>query len=245
MSQLSAEKLLAAWEQGLDRPILEKVMILLMASYPEIKPDTFLNMSIGQRDQYLFKLRQSLFGQQLFNSVNCPQCEERLEWENKVSDFLAVENDFSKLQDSLFIEVEGYKVFFRLPNSIDISSVLLINDLNLSEQYLLQKCIKKSEYQGSECKLEDLPEKIYQELSQAIERLDSQAEILINLKCPECSHQWDVVFDIANYIWSDLNDWSVQMLQSIYRLAAAYGWSEKEILSLSPLRRQLYLGMLD
>ena len=100
------------------------------------------------------------------------------------------------------------------------------------------------EHSGSSCSVDQLPKPIIEKLNQQIEALDPQAEIRINLSCPDCSHHWDVLFDIASFLWIEINDWAERMLQTVHKLAKAYGWSEREVLNLSPVRRQLYLGML-
>ena len=92
--------------------------------------------------------------------------------------------------------------------------------------------------------MDQLPDSVIRKLNQRIEVLDPQAEIRINLLCPECSHKWDVFFDITSFLWTEINDWAKRMLQMVHKLALGYGWSEHEILNLSPVRRQLYLGML-
>jgi hypothetical protein len=77
-----------------------------------------------------------------------------------------------------------------------------------------------------------------------MEALDPLAEIRISLTCPQCNHKWDAWFDIAGYFWAEIQDWAEKTLAAVHQLARAYGWSEGEILELSPVRRQLYLGMI-
>ena len=100
------------------------------------------------------------------------------------------------------------------------------------------------EYAGEVCTIDNLPESIIQTINQQIEELDPQAEIRINLTCPECSHRWEVFFDITSFLWTEIDEWAGRMLQTVHKLARACGWTEKDILNLSPIRRQLYLGMV-
>jgi hypothetical protein len=74
--------------------------------------------------------------------------------------------------------------------------------------------------------------------------IDPQADIQIALTCPACLHQWSAAFDIASHLWIEVNSWAMRILDEVHRLASAYGWSEADILELSPMRRQLYLGMI-
>lgn len=241
MSTLTADVLIDVWERGLNQPLLQKALIVLAAAYPETHPDTLMQLSIGQRDRYLLQLRTHLFGQQLLNSATCPECDERLEWENKVSDFLASSDEKNISADEFQLETKGYSLQYRLLNSLDIATVVNNHD---AQKQLLLRCLLKAEHSGAECSIDQLPETVLQSLSQQMEALDPLSEIRINLNCPECSHNWNVLFDITRYLWEEINIWAERTLRAIHRLAAGYGWSEQQILNLSPVRRQLYMGML-
>jgi hypothetical protein len=110
---------------------------------------------------------------------------------------------------------------------------------------LLKRCVVSVDHAGKACDPAELSQHVLDVLSQKIEELDPQAEIRTVLSCPECSHQWQLQFDITSFLWTEINTWAERTLRSIHRLASAYGWTEREILNLSPIRRQLYLGMLN
>ncbi|HBZ31328.1 MAG TPA: phage baseplate protein [Nitrosomonas nitrosa] len=244
MRTLTANDMINVWEQGLNQPLLQKALILLVATYPEMPPDALAEMSIGQRDRHLLQLRARLFGHRLLNSAVCPACGERLEWENRVADFLVSADESNAAASEFHIEVDDYALHFRLLNSLDIAAVINTNDADKAQKLLLSRCLLKAEHSGASCTIEQLPDVVLQKLSEQIEALDPQAEIRINLNCPACSHHWDVLFDITSFLWEEINDWAERMLQTIHKLALGYGWSERDILNLSPVRRQLYLGML-
>ena len=86
-----AARLLDAWEQGLGNPPLLRALGLLAATNPEVSPDDLPRLSIGQRDRRLLELRERLFGPELNNTALCPACGERIEWQNRVADFLALD----------------------------------------------------------------------------------------------------------------------------------------------------------
>jgi len=84
-------------------------------------------------------------------------------------------------------------------------------------------------------------------VSLAIERIgeaDPQADVEVDLNCPECRHVWQTGFDIVSYLWSELHSWAWQMLREVHVLASNYGWREEEILSMTPQRRRGYLEIL-
>ncbi len=244
MRNLDANDMLNVWEQGLSQPLLQRVLVLLAAAVPEMQPDTLAKLSIGQRDRYLLQLRERLFGSQLLNTVVCPSCSQRIEWENKIADFLMPLDESVSLGNEFDLAEGNYSIRFRLPNSLDIVAIANDSDIESTQQHLLSRCLLNIEHSGTSCSIEQLPDSVIQVLSQRIESLDPHAEIRINLNCPECSHSWDVLFDITSFLWAEINDWAEKMLQTVHKLAAGYGWSERDILNLSPVRRQLYLGML-
>ena len=101
MKPLKVEELLSAWEQGLSQPLLQRALILLAAGYPEVKSDTLVELTTGQRDRRLLQLRGYLFGQQLLNSAVCPKCDERIEWENRIADLL-IESEENNAESNVF-----------------------------------------------------------------------------------------------------------------------------------------------
>ena len=78
-------------------------------------------------------------------------------------------------------------------------------------------------------------------LTEAMAEADPQSHLELALSCPSCQLDWQSVFDIASYLWSEIETWALRILSEVHILASAYGWRETEILALSPLRRQLYL----
>lgn len=244
MRDLATHDMLSIWEQGLSQPLLQRALILLVTAFPEMQPDALAKLSIGQRDRYLLQLRERLFGQQLFNTAVCPACAGRVEWESKIADLLISPDNECTTVNEFDTDVDDYKLHFRLINSLDIAAVVNSADDEKAQKYLLSRCLLKAENSGVSYTFDQLPGAVIQKLNQQIEALDPQAEIRINLNCPECSHSWDVLFDITSFLWAEINDWAERMLQTVHKLAAGYGWSEREILNLSPVRRQLYVGML-
>lgn len=244
MRNLNAIEMLNVWEQCLNQPLLQKALILLVAVFPEMQPETLAILSIGQRDRRLLQLRQRLFGQQLLTTAMCPECSERIEWQSSIADYLMPCDEENETKTENEFETEDYFFRFRLPNSLDLAAVIGCENSQTAQQLLLSRCVLLIEHSGSSCSVDQIPESIVEKINQQFETLDPQAEIQINLSCPECSHHWDVLLDISSFLWTEINDWAEHMLQTVHKLAKGYGWSEHEVLNLSPVRRQLYLGML-
>ncbi len=245
MQPLSAMELLAVWERGLNQTLLERVLTLLAAACPELDPAHLTDWSIGQRDAHLLQLREWMFGSRLTNTAECPQCNERVEWENRVGDIRIQLAQSTPYPAEFNLDLADYSLCFRLPTSRDIGAVMNAPGSDSRPRHLLELCIVSARHMGEKCDLDHIPEDVLAGVESRIEELDPQADIRIDLTCPQCTHRWEVMFDIASFLWAEINQWAEQTLQTVHKLASAHGWAEQDILSLSPIRRQLYLGMVN
>ncbi len=89
----------------------------------------------------------------------------------------------------------------------------------------------------------ELPEPVQRKLAEAAEHADPAADVTLNVACPECGEATRAELDIASYLWAELDHWARDLLLDVHLLATAYGWSEPQILALSPLRRRYYLEL--
>ncbi|MCB0214615.1 MAG: phage baseplate protein, partial [Anaerolineae bacterium] len=182
MQRLSAETLLNVWERGHHLKPVQRALLLLMAVIPNQTPDTW---PIGQRDAYLFRLRQHLFGDVLACYVTCPNCAAALEFDLSVETLLAARPDLSA---TLTVTIDDEPIHIRLPNSLD---VLQAEDAKT----LLRGCLL------SEVELTDSAQK---QLTIALAEADPLADLQINQVCPDCAHRWTSSFDIMSYLWHEI-----------------------------------------
>jgi hypothetical protein len=91
----------------------------------------------------------------------------------------------------------------------------------------------------------ELSPAVVETLSRAMLEADPQAEITLALECPACGQRWQALFEIAAFLWNELAAQARRLLHEIDALARAYGWNEREILSLSAVRRQSYLELIE
>jgi hypothetical protein len=245
MRPLNAMELLTVWERGLNRTLLERMLTLLVAACPEIDAEAITELSIGERDSILLQLREWMFGSHLVNTTRCPRCSQRVEWESRIADIRIQQSPTTPFPAEFSLNVEKYILCFRLPTSKDIADVMNTPRGGSNSQDLLMRCIVSASHAGEVCDPGNLPEDVVAALGCRIKELDPQAEIRINLTCPQCSHKWDILFDIASFFWVEIHHWAKRTIQAVHKLARAYGWSERDILNLSPARRQLYLNLVN
>ena len=251
MERMSPSALLDVWEQGVAQPAVHKALLLLHALLPDESPEALAARSIGQRNSLLLTLREWLFGAQFESVAMCPECGERLELFFETADIRAEAPREPEVtpapEEALGLDVAGYAVQFRLPNSADLASVMGYEDPAAAQRVLLARCVLSVDHAGVPVDgdtPETLPAEVVDAIVDGMEQADPQANIVLALTCPACGHEWQAVLDILTYVWDELDAWARRALREVHYLASTYGWSEAEILNLRPWRRQIYMDLI-
>jgi|WetSurMetagenome_2_1015567.scaffolds.fasta_scaffold149055_2 hypothetical protein len=240
---LTASNLLDVWERGLTHRTTQRSIDLLCLAYPELSREQLNQLPIGDRDARLLSIREALFGPRLSCITSCPKCGEQLELTFGIAEIRVAAPELS-LTETYVLSTDGYDVQFRLPNSLDVLSILELSDVSQARRRLFERCVHGANRDGQEIAVQELSEEVANQIALCMTELDPQADIQIALNCPACSENWTSMFDISTYLWTEINAWAIRMLGEIHRLASTYGWREAEILALSPIRRQLYLELI-
>lgn len=256
MRALSTTELLAAWERGLGRSSLERPLVLLSAA-TGASPASLARLSVGERDAWLLKLRESAFGSQLTSLAECPACGEPLEMTFNIADLhveqerrgpdsisqqLAAERDAPA---AFSLVVEEYETSFRLPDSRDLLALACRSNIDDARRALLSRCLLRAARGGEDVTFGDLPEGVLTAIEARIAEEDPQADVRLALSCPRCSRAWEEIFDINSFFWAEVDAWATRILREVHQLAKAYGWRERDILEMSARRREFYLNMVD
>jgi hypothetical protein len=241
MDALSAHEALKVWERGLHAGPVQRAMELLSMRFPGQSVDELANLSIGQRDAALLDLRLATFGCQLNGKVVCPNCGEVMELELDVKQLRTPA--VAAPPDNIAVEVADYKLQMRLPNTFDLAEAAEQPSAEGGRQKLLERCIVSVSRACGE-PATDLPEEVVAAATARMAEADPQADLKLNVTCCACNEKWEAVFDIVSFLWTEVEAWAGKLIHEVHTLASAYGWSEREILSLSPMRRQMYLEMV-
>jgi hypothetical protein len=258
MRPLSVPELLTVWERGLTALPFERALAILSVASPESSPAALARLSIGRRDANLLQLREWAFGSELAILAGCPSCRQTLELTIPVS-ALRVSLDpkldptgaptaeaANDLEGSLMLQdmLLDYEVRYRSPNTEDIGRCAGL-DIAAGRRRLLACCVTDARCQGRSVSAEELPENVARKVVEQIAAIDPQADTRLDLTCPECHRRWKEVFDIVSFFWAEIDAWAHRVLREVNVLARAYGWRESDILALSPVRRQIYLSMVQ
>lgn len=240
MSLMGATELLSAWEKMLYQTVILRPLELL-ATVEDLPLEQLAYLSIGQRDERLLAIREAIFGGAVSAVARCPKCQEYVELDFNIAD---IRTEPAANTEPLVVEVEGYEVAFRLPNSFDLNAVCRLNDVARVRQALLECCVLEVAKEGAASSLTELPVSVLELVTQRMADADPQAEVAVDLTCPTCEYNWLAQFDIASFLWSEINAWALRFLREVHLLAGYYSWREADILNMSALRRQLYLQMM-
>jgi hypothetical protein len=230
---VNAADLLAIWEDGRQMPPLRRARLL-----STLTPDDASQAapSIGETNARLLSLRRLLFGSAIAGMATCPSCDSKLDVTMRVEDFLAACQDHEGSSGTRTIEVDGQALHFRLPTLEDLEAVDQSLSYAEAQTQLLRACV----HDIDPAQVTQLNEPLLAEMA----RLDPLAEPNLALTCEACGHAFTLAFDVSAFLWREIEGWVARLLGDVHIIASAYGWSEREILSLSPTRRQVYLDLI-
>src|SRR3712207_2574573 len=115
MRVLSASDLLDVWERAAHAGPLQQALTLLAASCPERKIAALADLTIGERDALLLRLREATFGPRLAGLVHCPAWGETIEMAVSAADLEA-----RPAAAEVTVDSYGYVLRLRPPNSHDV-----------------------------------------------------------------------------------------------------------------------------
>lgn len=255
MRDLSGTELLTAWDRARDQSATRQALVLLATVYPDHSMEQLAQWSVGRRDACLLTVHERLFGSQLNGVTVCPQCRQRIELAFNVSDIRvepAMTDPLVPVDQVMTLTAEGYRVQFRLPNTLDLEAIEAGSDVNQMREQLLHRCLTSVVWEGAERgdgepvdKVTQLPTTLVEAIAERMGEADAQADTRLALTCPNCSHEWFAAFDIASCLMGEIHSWAKRILREIHNLARAYGWREADILAMSPRRRHAYLELLE
>jgi hypothetical protein len=244
MHPLSAEQIVQLWELGQGQHPLDRALTCLAFALPDHSLDALATLSIGQRDAYLLMLRELTFGPQMDSQATCPQCQTPLEFSLNTQEIRLIEPS-QPVTPAHHWQNDEIQVQFRIPNSLDLAAMVIIEDGALARRTLIERCLLDVKCGEQATALTDLPDTVMTQLGEHIAQADPQADITLDLSCPACGHNWQVLFDIVAFFWSELTAQAQRHLLDVHQLARTYHWRENDILSMSSLRRQFYLNLVS
>jgi hypothetical protein len=230
MHATDASGLLDLWERGFDLSPPQRALALLALAEPDARGEALNALSLGQRDAALLRLRERLFGAALDFVATCPACsgivESTLDARGLAMDVRAPEPQELALDDR--------SLRFRVPVLGDLLGLPV--DPQAARRALVSRCLESDAP-------DDLPDHAIAAIGAAMSAADPAADIELALECAHCGERWEAAFDIATFLWREIDAWARRTLREVHALARAYAWREADVLAMSPTRRQIYLEL--
>ncbi|TXE07844.1 hypothetical protein ES711_10455 [Gelidibacter salicanalis] len=234
---MTANSILNVWDHCVGKNQTFKGVALASLALNATDHSNIVDWSIEKRDIALFHVRKKLFGNQFDNISHCPKCNQMVEW-----DFNFEQVGIPSLYDipdniEILIDSHDDILMIRLPNSDD----LFTNDAS----QIIRNCMINLKDLQSQTFHQNIPDDIINQINDKFDTICQASNITYHLNCVECSHEWQVNFDIVAYLWKEIDHWAKSLLDEIYVLAKTFGWSESDIINMSENRRNHYLNLLN
>ena len=218
--------MLALWEDGRALHPLDQGVLAAEMAYPDSRA---ADWPLGRRNRALAEMHCALFGPALSGWTHCRTCDVQLEF--RVEGQALVAAPAANADD----RIAAGGASFRLPTSRDLAAVIGEPDPAAAARLLLDRCLADGTPAVSDADIEAAGE--------AMAEADPLAEIRLTFECPSCGSVYEDSLDLASFLWAELEGHVRGLLAEVGALARAYGWSETEILSISPARRRIYLEL--
>lgn len=238
MNGLDPRVLVPLWEAAADLPPQERAIRLLGAARGDGAPrETLAALSIGTRDRALLEAWRGWFGDALTALDACPACAEPVELSLSVSALLSEVPEPGPCE----FDLEDLRVRLRPLDTDDLLAAGSAPDAEAAARVLRGRAVLGAWRGERAVGVDELPPEAVDALSEALDRADPLAEILLPVTCPGCGQGWSTLLEPAAHLWSRVSDEARQALWEVHLLASAYGWTEQEVLALSPRRRRWYV----
>jgi hypothetical protein len=228
-------------EQPPAPPVVRATELLLrciqsMEGLDEVDREAVERLVMGDREALLWQLRRLTLGERLQATLTCPApgCSAPMDLELSISDLL--QSPYPDASPNYETEYQGRRLRFRLPTGADLTALCDESDSERAVQLLLRACLEDGVAADGSEQLETVAD--------LVEALDPQAELRMEVRCPECGESFTTLLDATRFLLQEIAQHADDLYRQIHSLALHYHWSEAEILALSPIKRRRYLELL-
>lgn len=229
MAQIPDSTILDLWENGACDHPLDRALRLIALIEAEVPREELAALPIAERDAKLFDVTETIFGAQLALSATCTLCGAETELTFSVSDVKTLD---TPERSARVLHYDGKDYPYRMPNSRDMATALSAPD---PQRTLLLSLLDLAEADDA----------LIAEFDAVLEEQSGLEALSLGFNCAECEASQSAPFDILDYLWSRIAAEARRLLWDIHLLARSYGWTSREILSLSRLRRAEHVAMVS
>jgi hypothetical protein len=240
LAGLDGEEILRAWEVAAAAKPLGRCAAVLREVLTDLRVDVTA-LPIGRCDTLLLALQVGTFGARLSAVSSCPACDGEVDVDTDLAEVLAclppVDADYAH---EYTFGRSDYVVRYRLPTTADL---LAAADADDPAVRIAARCVSAIEQDGTPIAVADAPPDVLADIDQHMSAADPAADIRLGVQCPECANEWSAPLDVTAIFHAALTGAARHLISEIDELASRYGWSEQQILALTPTRRRTYLEL--
>lgn len=207
-----------------------------------VTADDVRELTAGDREALVLHVRRRTVGEELECLVACAACAAPIAVELAVGELLVAPSEHPSERYEVVIGENGTTraLRFRPPNGADqeIAGPVAASDLDRAVALVLHRCVEGLA-EGSPVSAD-----LTMVVSAAMAKVDPQAEIVLDLECPDCGEPCSTVLDAADFFFRELGLREGAIFQEVHTLASRYGWSEADVLALPERRRRRYLELV-
>jgi hypothetical protein len=224
----TATQLIDGWDAGLAQHPVDRALTIA-GCFTDLDRHQLAALSIGERDALLLEIRRLVAGDRLAGICYCETCGEGNEFELDAADLPRSATPADRV---ITVVVGGRSLRARLPDSSDLAAVVDAPGEDEAIRIMVKRCL-----------LDDEPveDDEIDAIDRAMEAVEGVAALAVNFACSACGAANRAPLDIASFLWIEISERVARMIDAVEVLAAAYGWSEAEILAMPERRRSLYV----
>lgn len=206
-------------------------------------------LTVGDREALLLALRRVTLGERLQCVLDCAACSQAMDIDLAIGALLVAPGAAPSpiYQEAIGAPDGDWHVRYRLPIGADQIAIAraCTEAPDCGARELLERCVLDAvSPTGMATDPGALPEAVADALGERMAALDPQAEIALELACPECRTRSHAVLDAADLLFRELAARGAGLYREVHRLALHYHWSERDILALPHGKRRRYLALL-
>jgi hypothetical protein len=230
-----------------------------VGAFEPVTADLMRGLLVADRAYLMLRLRQFTVGDRILVVLTCPSCSRPMDLDFEVGQIPIVARrpesaiiTYELPAEAAFVTPGGtpiHAVRFRLPTGEDEEALAARPAMTEAEGIatLLERCLVQVGPISpvNERIVAAIPFPARDAIDAAMERVAPEADVELEVGCPECGHGFVHPFDCAALLLEELQLQSSQLYRDVHRLALRYHWAESEILGLTRTRRRTYLALLN
>ncbi len=237
----AASLLMECWDCAERLSSQRRPLGLLLPTVQGLDIDLIAALPVGRLDARLLDLRRRLFGEGMEALAHCPACGLTFELTFSVADVKAARPPGAVHR----VAHGGWAIDFRLPDSRDMHAAAKSGGVDEARRVLIRRCVMNVTRRSRRRPVDEVPEELIEQMEEVMAGADPQADFRLKLRCPSCQVAWDADLDVGAFVTAEVSAGALRLLRDVHRLAAAYGWSDAEVLNLAPYRRRAYLELVS